>query len=451
MLKRNLKIGLLTVAFGVASLLTTPIVSNSVYANSLDDLATLQETYEKTEDKLLLREMDYDSLLQARAEFDGIGGFFNKLLFKRKKYNELKLSLTNAESAISTEWSKMQSVWEDIQKQIFEIGFAAEQSGDYGTAIEYYKKVQPRGFRERFRIGVCYKLAGNYNEAIIWFRKLNQNRDDVQFEIGSTYALWNKHSDAVNAYSKVVSSFSGSSLEEKALTILEQYESESSFARLYLTIADAYKQKAFNGYDSDFNKAVMAYKKAMEYLARDYNDSAAAASAALFAKASSDLTNALMILDEQNIAAREYYERKLNSAHYNLRQARRSYDEAMYEGAQDFKNSVYKAQRQIRNYADSYNKYVQEGRDEEANHALEQKEYYENRLDYLILNRDTIIYDSADYERRRMNDAEDSYNRVLHNQHNIISDYVAPYKRKVKIARERLDMTNNFNRTAFGA
>ena len=56
------------------------------FGGPLDELTALQEHYEQTEDQLLQNEMDYDSLLKARVEFDGIGGFFNKILFKRKKY-----------------------------------------------------------------------------------------------------------------------------------------------------------------------------------------------------------------------------------------------------------------------------------------------------------------------------------------------------------------------------
>jgi len=157
-----------------------------------------------------------------------------------------------------------------------------------------------------------------------------------------------------------------------------------------------------------------------------------------------------MILDEQHIAAREYYERQLNNAHYDLQRARRNYDDALRDGADEFRRSLHRARQQKRSYSDSYNRYVQEGLSVEADQAMQQMEYYENRITYLMLNRDTIIYDSADYERRKMNTADDDYHRILHSQQRIINDYVAPYKRKVEKAREHLDMTNNFHRTVFG-
>ena len=297
---------------------------------------------------------------------------------------------------------------------------------------------------------MCHKLEGNYAEALVWFRKLNSSRDDVQFEIGSTYALWNKHSEAVDAYVKVVSSFGGSTLEEEALAILERYESEGTFNELHRNIASAYKQKAYANYRNDFDRAVTFYRKAMDYLARDYGDSPERASEALVRFASTDLTDALTILDEQNQAAIEYYERKLQNAHSDFEYARRSYQQALDEGAREFERSLRRARQQKRNYERDYNRYVQQNLSEEAERARKQMDHYENRIRYLMMNRNTIIHDSANYERRRMNDAEDDYQRILHSQQRIINDYVAPYRRAVNEARERLDQINAFHRAAYG-
>lgn len=419
-------------------------------AGPLDQLAQLQDLYEKTENELLMEEMDYDLLLQSRIEYDGIGGFFKKILFKRKKFKGLKEAMVDAKTGIDSKWSEMRTAWEDIQKQTFEVGFAAEDSGDYETAIKYYKMVQPRTHRERFRIGVCHKLYGNYSEAITWFRKLNAGRDDVQFEIGSTYALWDKHGEAVNAYSKVVSTFGGSDVEEKALALLEDYEKSGSYDGLHRTISKAYKQKAFRAYSSDFDRAVGFYKTSMEYIAREYDGSAARASSALVMNASSDLTRALTILDEQNQAAIEYYERKLNNAHYEFQNARRNYDQALRDGAREFEQSLHRARREKRAHTQAYNRYVQQGLTEEADRAQRQMNHFENRIRHLMMNRDSIIHDSADYERRRMNDAEDDYHRIMNNQSGIINDYVAPYRRAVKEAQEQLDQINGFHRAAYG-
>jgi predicted enzyme related to lactoylglutathione lyase len=344
----------------------------------------------------------------------------------------------------------MKDAWEDIQRQTFEVGYAAEESGDYATAIKFYKQVQPRTDRERFRIGVCHKLDANYSEALTWFRKLNANRDDVQFEIGSTYALWEKHDKAVEAYCKVIASFGGSELEEEALSLLEDYETQGSFNGLYQKIASAYRQKAFASFRNDFDRAVSFYKKSMDYVARDYDNSAARASDALVRTASTDLTSALTILDEQNQAALEYYERKLQNAHSDFRYAKRNYQDALDDGAREFEHSLRRARQQKRTYERNYNRYLQQNLSEEADRARRQMEHYENRIRYLLMNRDTIIYDSADYERRRMNDAEDTYHRILHSQQRIISDYVAPYRRAVNDARERLDQINAFHRAAYG-
>jgi tetratricopeptide (TPR) repeat protein len=440
MLQNSLKLALLIMFCSVVI----------VEAGPLDQLTQLQDLYEKTENELLAQEMDYDLLLQSRIEYDGIGGFFKKVLFQRKKYSGLKEAMEDCKTGIDSKWSEMRSAWEDIQKQTFEVGFAAEDSGDYETAIKYYEMVQPRTDRERFRIGVCHKLYGNYSEAISWFRKLNAGSDDVQFEIGSTYGLWEKHDEAVSAYSKVVSTFDGSDIEEKALLILENYEKSGSYDGLYRTIASAYKQKAFRLYSSDFDRAVGFYKISMEWVSREYDGSAARASSALVMTASSNLTQALTILDQQNQAAIEYYQRKLNDARYDFENARRSYDQAMRDGVREFEQSLNRARREKRVHAEAYNRYVQQGLSEDADRAQRQMIHFENQIKHLMLNRDSIIHDSADYERRRMNDAEDHYHRIMNNQAGIISDYVAPYRRDVKRSQEQLDQINGFHRAAYG-
>ena len=49
-----------------------------------------------------------------------------------------------SKGSIDSTWSEMKAAWEDIQKQTFEVGLSSEESGDYETAIAYYKMVQTK-------------------------------------------------------------------------------------------------------------------------------------------------------------------------------------------------------------------------------------------------------------------------------------------------------------------
>jgi len=193
-------------------------------ADMLQELQQLEAAYSQTEDQLLQYEVDYDGLLVARVEFDGIGGFFKKLLFARKKYKALEASMEQTASSIDGTYRQMVDTWQAIQRQLFEIGYALEQSGDYMGAIDYYLQVKPRTDRETFRVGVCYKLAGDYAQAIAWFRKLDTNRDDVKFEIAESYRLWGKHKEAIESYLDVLYYYENSELEQQALHIVEDYD-----------------------------------------------------------------------------------------------------------------------------------------------------------------------------------------------------------------------------------
>ena len=428
------------------------VTCSPLKADLIQQLKELEQAYSQTEDELLQREVDHDGLLVARLEFDGVGGFFKKLLFKRKKYKNLKASLEESESGIDSTYSRMVSTWKAIQKQLFEIGHAYEQSGDYATAIQYYKQVKPRTARERFRIGVCYKLAGDYNLAISWFRKLDTNKDEVKFEIAECYKLWGKHREALENYLGVLYHYSNTELEQRTLIIVEEYDyagKDTDFPQLYRKLGAVYKRKAFILYNNDFSLAITSYKKAMDYLARDHGGDPAKASRHILQDATQALTTAERILEEQRDAAEEYYMRKLDDALNHYEYKKREYERAIYNAERDFDSSLQRARHNRQRYLRDAQRYEQQGLREQAEQARRQAEHYERRISYLILNRQTIIEDDVDYERRAMDRAYRDYQQVRNSRRQIIDNYMAPYRRKVEQARNHLDMINNFHRTAY--
>lgn len=421
-------------------------------ADLIQQLKELEQAYSRTEDELIQHEMDHDQLLVARLEFDGVGGFFKKLLFARKKYSSLKASLEESETLIDRTHRTMVDTWKAIQNQLFEIGHAYEESGDYATAIEYYKQVKPRSDRERFRIGVCYKLAGDYNLAISWFRKLDTNRDDVKFEIAESYQLWGKHREAMEAYLEVIHYYDNTDLEQRALQIVEAYEydgKDADFPDLYRKLSAVYKRKAFILFDNDFSVAVAAYKKSMEYISREYGDDPAKASRMALQDAAGQLSAAERILDEQRDAAEEYYMRKLDDALNHYEYKKREYERALHDAQRDFDHSLMQARRNRQRYVDDYNRYLQQGLQEQANQAKQQADHYERRISYLMMNRQTIIEDDVSFERRAMDGAYRDYQHIRNSRREIIDNYLAPYRRKVEEARRYLDMINQFHRAAF--
>lgn len=421
-------------------------------ADMLQELRELEQRYSQSEDDLLRREIDLDGLLQARVEFDGVGGFFKKLLFQRKKYKSLEASLEEATSGVEATHREMQSVWKAIQNQIFEIGQAYEGSGDYDTAIAYYCQVKPRTEREIFRVATCYKLKGDYAEAIGWFRKLDTSRDEVKFEIGECFRLWGKDREALAAYLEVLAYFSDTEIEQRALALVEDYSYsalESDFPTLHRNIAAVYGRRAELRYRSDFAGAVAAYRRSMEYLGRDFGDSPARASQAGVQESASRLTAAERVLEEQTVAAHEYYQRKLDDALNEYEHRRRVFDRELRQAEQDFDTSLNQARFQLQRKRDEYNRFLNQGMQAEAEQARQQAAQYENRINYLIANRMQIIEDDVRFERQNMERAQDEYQHIRNSRRQIVDQYLEPYRRAVRDARDRLDMITNLHRAAF--
>ena len=427
-------------------------LSAPLQADLLEQLKELEQSYAKTEDELLQRELDYDHLLLARIEFDGIVGFFKRLLFKRRKYKNLKASLEESERGIDETYRRMVDTWKSIQDQLFEIAHAYEESGDYARAIEYYKEVKPRTSRERFRIGICYKLDGDYNLAISWFRKLDTNKDKVKFEIAESYRLWGKSKEALQSYLDVVYHYSNTELEQRALRIVEEFSYvgiESDFPELYRKLSAVYKRKAFILYADHFSRAVSSYQKSMNYIARDYAGEASRASMKLVEDAVQAVEIAERILDEQKDRAAEYYRRKLDEALDNYEYKKRKYERALRDAEYEFDRSLQRARQMRRRYEREYERYMKKGLKEQAEQARSQAERYERRISYLILNRQTIIEDDVDYEQRAMDRAYRNYKDVRNSRYEIIENYLAPYRRKLSKAKKHSEMINRLHEAAY--
>lgn len=429
-----------------AGLIVVPAIN---YAAEEKDIAELEKQLIQKEMQLLEPELRLDQLHKERAKYDGASGWFQG---KKKKALDAEISANDGK--VDTMYREMKTVSEQVQKMVFDVAYTFEKHGQFQKAIEYYLKVENRNDKIRYRIASCFKSMQDFQQAIKWLLEMSRT-DDNLLEVVDCYKLDGRMKESIYWLFEILEPYSGNSAELTALNLIEEYNYTNKqldypdFAR---RLSDVYLVKATQAYQSNFVQATKDYKKAVELLANDMGESPSMVSFSILDRSQNDYRAAMEILDRQKEAAERNFEDRVRRARDDIEEAERKLRHAQRDAERDYEYRLNNAQ-------DTFKRAQQKLQEVKANTAATPEEIQraESRvqqaqrdLRHVQENRQEIIRDYLRPYQRDVREARDAYDTLLSRRTQIIEEYIAPYKRKVaeaKASYERIRAMHeaNFN------
>lgn len=429
-----------------AGLIVVPAIN---YAAEEKDIAELEKQLIQKEMQLLEPELRLDQLHKERAKYDGASGWF-----QGKKKKALDAEIAANDGKVDTMYREMKTVSEQVQKMVFDVAYTFEKHGQFQKAIEYYLKVENRNDKIRFRIASCFKSMQDFQQAIKWLLEMSRT-DDNLLEVVDCYKLDGRMKESIYWLFEILEPYSGNSAELTALNLIEEYNYTNKqldypdFAR---RLSDVYLVKATQAYQSNFVQATKDYKKAVELLANDMGESPSMVSFSILDRSQNDYRAAMEILDRQKEAAERNFEDRVRRARDDIEEAERKLRHAQRDAERDYEYRLNNAQ-------DTFKRAQQKLQEVKANTAATPEEIQraESRvqqaqrdLRHVQENRQEIIRDYLRPYQRDVREARDAYDTLLSRRTQIIEEYIAPYKRKVaeaKASYERIRAMHeaNFN------
>lgn len=437
---------LLTGIFTV-SLAFAPVVTQAAEEK---DIAELEKQLIQIETQLLEPELRLDKLQQDRSKYDGASGWF-----QGGKKKALDSEIEKTTGLVDQQYNQMRTVADQVQKMVFNVAQTFEKNGLFEKAIEYYMKVENRTDTVRQRIAACHKAGGDYQQAIKWLLEMSRS-DEVMLEVVDCYKLDNGMKEAIYWLFEVLKPFSGNTAELTALDLIEKYdypERRRDYPDFFRRLSDVYISKATLVYESNFLQSSKDYRKAVELLATDMNESASMVSFAILDRHQNDYRAALEILDRQKEAAERNFEDKVRRARAEIDQAEDNLRRARYDAERDYENRLSNAEHTVKRATDRLSelKASTTATPEEISRAQQNLDSANRDLTYIRNNRATIVRDYVQPYHRAVEEARDAYDRLLARRTEIIEEYIAPYKRNVNDAKKSLDRIKalhdaNFNK-----
>jgi tetratricopeptide (TPR) repeat protein len=347
----------------------------------------------------------------------------------------------------------MRNVAEQVQKMVFAVAQTFEKNGQYEKAIGYYLKVENRNDSVRQRIAACYKAKSDYTQAIKWLLEM-QRTDDVLLEVVDCYKLDSSMKEAVYWLFEILKPWSGNSAELTALDLIEKYDypqRKRDYPDFYQRLSDVYINKAITSYNSNFVQATRDYRKAVELLGNDMNESPSLVSFAILDRHQNNYRAALEILDRQKEAAERNFEDKVRRARRDIDDAEERLRRARHEADRDYQMRLDSAERTVRQAEDRLTKLKSSttATPEEIARAEQNLSSYKRDLEHVRRNRESIIRDYMSPYHRQVEEARDAYDRLLASRTRFIEDYIAPYKRNVAEAKKAYDLIKSLHDANF--
>ncbi len=414
------------------------------------DIEELEKKLISVETQLLEPELRLDKLQQERSKYDGASGWF-----QGSKKKALDSEIEKNEALVSEKYSEMKSTAQQVQKMVFDVAYAFEKRGNYDKAIEYYLKVENRTDEVRARIASCFKAKKDYHQAIKWLLEMSRT-DNNLLEVVDCYKLDGSMREAVYWLFEILAPWSGNSAELAALDLIEQYnypQRPQDYPDFFKRLSDVYLTKAIDAYDSNFLQASKDYRKAVDLLSQDLNETPQLVSFSIVERHQNDYRVALEILDRQREAAERNFEDRVRRARDEIERAEDSLRRARHDADRDYENRLRNAEHNVKRAQDRLNELskVTTTPPEEIERARRNLENANRELQDIRRNRDRIIRDYLRPYEHEVRTARDDYDNLLANRTRIIEEYIAPYKRKVAEVKKSLDRIKamhdaNFNK-----
>ncbi len=425
------------------------IVPSFSFAADEKEIAELEKQLIQKEMQLLEPELRLDQLHKERAKYDGASGWF-----QGKKKKALDAEIAANDGKVDSMYREMKSVSEQVQKMVFDVAYTFEKHGQYQKAIEYYLKVENRTDKIRFRVASCFKAMQDFQQAIKWLLEMSRT-DDNLLEVVDCYKLDGRMKESIYWLFEILEPYSGNSAELTALNLIEEYDYSNKkldypdFAR---RLSDVYLVKATQAYQSNFVQATKDYKKAVELLADDMGESPSMVSFSILDRSQNDYRAAIEILDRQKEAAERNFEDRVRRARDEIDEAERRLRRAQHDAERDYENRLENARVTLKRSHDKLKevKANTAATPEEVKRAEDRVHQAERDLRHIQEHRQEIIRDYLRPYQRDVREARDAYDSLLDRRTQIIEEYIAPYKRKVaeaKAAYERIRAMHeaNFN------
>ncbi len=412
------------------------------------DIAELEKQLIQAESKLLEPELRLDKLQQDRSKFDGTGGWF-----QGSKKKALDAEIEKNQTLVEQQYSEMRSTAEQVQKMVFAVAQTFEKHGQYPKAIEYYLKVENRNDSVRERIASCYKASADYQQAIKWLLEM-QRTDNVLLEVVDCCKLDNAMKEAVYWLFEILKPWSGNSAELAALDLIEKYDyaqRKYDYPDFFRRLSDIYIAKSVSAYDSNFLQATKDYRKAVELLATDMNETPSLVSFAILDRHQNDYRAALEILDRQKEAAERNFEDKVRRARTEIDDAEENLRRARMDADRDYESRLRNAEHTARRAAEKLNevKANTTATPEELQKAQQQLDGANRDLEHIRRNRESFIRDYMQPYHRQVEEARDAYDRLLASRTRFIEEYIAPYKRQVAETKKSFELIKTLHDANF--
>lgn len=402
------------------------------------DIEELEKKLIGVETQLLEPELRLDKLQQERSKYDGASGWF-----QGSKKKALDKEIEKNEALVNEKYSEMKATAQQVQKMVFSVAYAFEKRGQYEKAIEYYLKVENRTDEVRARIAACFKAKKDYQQAIKWLLEMNRT-DNNLLEVVDCYKLDGSMREAVYWLFEILVPWSENAAELTALKLIEEYDypqRPNDYPDFYQRLSDIYLTKAIKAYDGNFLQASKDYRKAVELLAEALHETPQLVSFSIVERHSNDYRVALEILDRQREAAERNFEDRVRRARDEIESAEHRLQRARHEADRDYKRRLDNAEHNVRRAKDRLDQLMKNTTTpaEEIERAKRNLESANRELQDIRRNRDRIIRDYLRPYERDVREARDDYERLLASRIKFIEDYIAPYKRKVAEVKRSLE------------
>ena len=353
------------------------------------DIEELEKKLISVETQLLEPELRLDKLQQERSKYDGASGWF-----QGSKKKALDSEIEKNEALVSEKYSEMKSTAQQVQKMVFDVAYAFEKRGNYDKAIEYYLKVENRTDEVRARIASCFKAKKDYHQAIKWLLEMSRT-DNNLLEVVDCYKLDGSMREAVYWLFEILAPWSGNSAELAALDLIEQYnypQRPQDYPDFFKRLSDVYLTKAIDAYDSNFLQASKDYRKAVDLLSQDLNETPQLVSFSIVERHQNDYRVALEILDRQREAAERNFEDRVRRARDEIERAEDSLRRARHDADRDYENRLRNAEHNVKRAQDRLNELskVTTTPPEEIERARRNLENANRELQDIRRNRDRI-------------------------------------------------------------
>ncbi len=412
------------------------------------DIAELEKQLIQAETQLLVPELRLDQLQKDRSKYDGASGWF-----QGGKKKALDAEIAKNQTLVDQQYAQVRSVSEQVQKMVFSVAQTFEKHGQYSKAIEYYLKVENRNDAVRERIAGCYKASADYQQAVKWLLEM-QRTDNVLLEVVDCYKLDNGMKEAVYWLFEVLSPWAGNSAELTALELIEKYDypqRKIDYPDFFRRLSDVYIAKAVMGHSGNFIQASKDYRKAVDLLAGDLNETPALVSFSLVDRYHNEYSAAIEILERQKEAAERNFEDKVRRASNEIKDAEENLHRARWDAERDYEQRMRGAEDNVRR-ADERLKQLKASTTATPDEITRAQSNFDQACrdrDYVRRNREGIIRDYMRPYENKVEEARHDYDRLIASHSSFIEEYVAPYKRQVSQAKASYELIKTLHDANF--